>query len=82
MTLESKLAKIREGAAERIPKETRELMARATQELRESGALDRIASVGDRLPPFALENRDGTTVRSEDLLARGPLVVSVFRGSW
>jgi hypothetical protein len=29
-----------------------------------------------------LENAQGTVVRSDELLARGPMVVTVFRGVW
>lgn len=50
--------------------------------LRASGVLDRVIKVGDRLPPFALKNAFGEEVRSSELLANGPLVLTVFRGSW
>jgi peroxiredoxin len=39
-------------------------------------------NTGDRLPAFALENAQGTVVRSDALLAKGPMVVTVFRGVW
>ncbi len=82
MTLASKLDAIREGAAKRRPAEQLQAMARATRALRESGIMDHVVRAGDRLPEFALANRSGIPVRSADLLARGPLVLSVFRGSW
>jgi peroxiredoxin len=44
--------------------------------------MDRVIKVGDRLPAFALQNAFGQEVRSSDLLANGPLVLTVFRGSW
>ena len=82
MSLASKLAQIKEGAAKRIPADKREIMGRATTALRESGIMERVIEIGATLPPFALRNRDGREVRSDDLLARGPLVLTVFRGSW
>lgn len=82
MDLAQKLDAIREGAKKRVSEEVRELMARATKELRDSGALDHVIAVGTRLPDFALANQHGLTVRSEELLARGPLVLTFFRGSW
>jgi hypothetical protein len=82
MSLESKLQSIRDGAAKRIPDQTRAVMADATRALRESGILERVIQVVDTLPPFELANRNGDVVRSAELLARGPLVLSVFRGSW
>src|SRR5215831_5820944 len=38
--------------------------------------------VGDTMPAFVLPNAEGTLVSSDELLARGPLVVSFFRGDW
>ena len=57
-------------------------MHRATADLRASGIMDHVIKVGDRLPLFTLKNAFGKEVRSEDLLAAGPLVLTVFRGSW
>jgi peroxiredoxin len=44
--------------------------------------MDRVIKVGDPLPAFALPNAYGQEVRSADLLAKGPLVLTFFRGSW
>ena len=82
MSLEEKLAAIREGAVKRVPAEQREIMANATKALKASGILDQTIKVGDRLPPFSLKNQNDETVNSGDLLASGPLVFTVFRGSW
>ncbi len=80
--LAEQLETIRLGADKRIPPEKRAIMHRATADLRASGILDRVIKVGDPLPPFALKNAFGQEVRSADLLATGPLVLTVFRGSW
>ena len=82
MSLDEQLAKIREGAITRIPEDKRAIMARATQELRDSGIMDRVIKVGDTLPPFALQNADGVEVTSAGLLAQGAVVMTVFRGHW
>lgn len=37
---------------------------------------------GDAMPPFVLPNAEGRLIASDELLARGPLVVSFFRGDW
>ena len=57
-------------------------MDRATEDLRQSGILDRIVAVGSPAPAFELANHDGRRVASAELLAGGPMVVSFFRGSW
>ena len=82
MSLEEQLAKIREAGAKRVPEEKRAVMARATQELRESGIMDGVIKVGDTLPPFALPNANGVEVTSDSLLSQGSVVLTVFRGHW
>jgi hypothetical protein len=58
------------------------LMHRAVDELRASKAADRALKVGDRAPEFTLPNAEQRDVGSRELLARGPLVVTFYRGRW
>ncbi|KAL4875696.1 redoxin domain-containing protein [Aspergillus karnatakaensis] len=44
--------------------------------------LTQTIQVGDNLPPFRLPNALGEEVSSTDLLARGPLLITFYRGSW
>lgn len=57
-------------------------MQRATAELIASGAAGRALKAGDKAPAFSLTDSAGQTVTSVDLLAKGPLVVSFYRGVW
>ena len=57
-------------------------MHRATAELKASGIEGRARKIGDRAPDFALFNQDHIEVSSTDLLRKGPMVVSFFRGHW
>ena len=82
MVLEDTLRGIREASAKRIPADKATIMHRATEDLGVSGIMDRVIKVGDRLPSFALPNAYGLDVRSSDLLAKGPLVLTFFRGAW
>ncbi|MEX2482757.1 MAG: hypothetical protein WD928_18020 [Gammaproteobacteria bacterium] len=82
MILQSKLEAIKQGAMKRIPADKAEVMAAATTNLRNSGILDGVISAGSKLPSFALSNQNGAEVRSQDLLARGAVVLTVFRGHW
>ncbi len=82
MSLAEQLDKIRAGGAKRVPEHKRAIMAAATQALRDSGIVDKALKPGGKLPAFALENAQGQVVRSGDLLAQGPMVVTVFRGVW
>ena len=59
-----------------------EAMHRATAELITSGQAGRALKAGDKAPDFVLNDPDGKPVSSRDLLAKGPLVVSFYRGVW
>jgi len=82
MTLAARLDAIRDGAAKRIPEATLATMHEATRALRASGILDGVIKPGAVLPPFRLANSRGEAVSSDDLLARGAIVLTVFRGHW
>jgi hypothetical protein len=82
MPLKEKLDAIREASGKRIPPDKQAIMHRSTTDLRNSGILDRIVKVGQPMPAFAGLAHDGRTISSSDLLARGPLVLSYFRGHW
>ncbi len=51
-------------------------------ELEASGLLNTMAAVGSSAPAFSLTAGGGKRVRSEDLLALGPVVIKFFRGRW
>ena len=82
MSLEEKLQAIREGAKKNFPPEVIATMHKATTELRESGILNSAFQVGDSLPAFELPNIEKQIIRSQDLLAKGPLVLTFYRGAW
>ncbi len=82
MSLGDQLDRIRAGAAKRVPEDQRAVMAAATEELRRSDILDGAVKVGERLPEFARLNAHGEAISSAQLLARGPLVLTFFRGVW
>ncbi|KXV54721.1 alkyl hydroperoxide reductase, partial [Gluconobacter japonicus] len=55
---------------------------RATAELIASGAAEKALKAGDNAPPFTLNDPEGNPVSSADLLSKGPLVISFYRGVW
>jgi peroxiredoxin len=65
-----------------VPPSVIETMDRATNELIASGTARHALKAGDSAPAFALADRGGKIVASRDLLARGPLIVSFYRGVW
>lgn len=70
------------GPPYNAPRSVIETMHRATAELKASGLAKRAKKVGDKAPAFALKDPEGNIVFSRDLLARGPLIVSFYRGVW
>ena len=82
MLLSDKLTAIREISAKRIPPPAAAIMHRATEDLRSSGILNSVIKMGDPLPDFTLLNQNGIPTSSFSLLKQGPLILTVFRGSW
>jgi hypothetical protein len=82
MTLQEKLDTMREASKTRIPPEARAIMQRSVDDLRASGIMNRVARVGQTAPDFTLPNADGRSVSLKELLARGPVVLSFYRGRW
>jgi len=80
--LQDRLDTIRRGFEKQAPPEAIEIMHRATRDLADAVAREPGLGVGDAAPPFRLPDQDGNMVDSADLLARGPLVVTLFRGHW
>jgi peroxiredoxin len=81
-TLSDRLAAMREKAAMVLKPEVAQLLERHIDELRRPGAMNRPLKAGDTAPAFALKDLDGNGVSSAEILARGPLVVSFYRGTW
>ena len=72
------------GPPYNAPKAVIEIFHRATDELRQSGLAERALKTGDRAPGIHSEQpgKDGNSVSSAELLAKGPLVITFFRGHW
>ena len=80
MSLKDELDRIRAeaGANAKIKAAYEALVA----QLGRAQTASRALKVGQAMPSFMLPNADGRLVFSDDLLARGPLVVNFFRGDW
>ncbi len=65
-----------------VPKATQAINDRAIEEFRQAGLAQRALKVGDTAPEFNLQDARGNVVRSADLLARGPLIITFIRGRW
>ena len=65
-----------------VPAETREIYARVVAELKETNLAGNALRVGMTAPAFELMDHNGKAVSSEELLAKGRLVVCFIRGRW
>lgn len=87
MKLQDKLDAMREdfenGRFPLVPtRDQLDAMNRATQSLIDSRQAEKALQAGDTAPGFTLEDEDGNSVSSRELLARGPLVTTFYRGVW
>jgi peroxiredoxin len=82
MTLQANLKAITEGVRQQAPAEVFAAIEAANAKLEISGIAGRALKAGDRIPDFDLPDATGKVVRSGELLAAGPLVISFYRGSW
>jgi hypothetical protein len=76
------LRKHKEEVLSRLDAEDVATMAQATEALVRSGIAERTKKIGDRAPDFTLPNTSGELVHLAELLARGPVVVTFYRGVW
>lgn len=83
LPLQSKLDALKaEFETNLAPPAVVQALHRSIDELIASGAAERALKAGDRAPTFTLPDLDGRPVSSQELLGRGPLVVTFYRGVW
>jgi hypothetical protein len=82
MSLQDRLNELKTKFESTAPKDALEIMHRATEELRNSGIMDRMLEVGETVPEFELNNAHGKLISLKGLLSKGPLVLSFYRGKW
>ncbi len=82
MTLKQKIDEYKQQSAGKAPPEAVAVMQRCTAELQASLTTRDIPAKGDALPAFSLPDSHGNVVSSTQLLEKGPLVVTFFRGMW
>lgn len=80
--LSRRLAQRAEESRRELPEIYYKILRKSVAYLRDSGLFDGALKVGETLPRFHLQNAAKVFVDSHELLARGPLVVSFFRGDW
>jgi hypothetical protein len=82
MSLQEKLDAQRTAFEAEAPPEAVAVIHQATEDLRNSGIMEGVLKAGAQAPAFELPDEKGKTVRSAELLSKGPLVISFYRGVW
>ena len=82
MTLKQKIEAYKEDFKKKAPQEAQEIMRRATNDLQNSPQMINTIKVGDMAPDFSLKNTANNDIVLGDLLDRGPMVLSFYRGRW
>lgn len=82
MSFQDELADIKQAVTEKRGAEMIATYERGIDALRATGIANRALAVGDAMPDFELPNARGHTVRSRDLVGRGPLIITFYRGGW
>jgi len=81
-TLRSVFSERKELIGKYVPAETQAIHARAVADLKQRRLAANILSVGAKIPDFQLQDHDGKSGSSTDLLAGGRLVLCFIRGRW
>ena len=82
MSLNGTLRQMKEASLSRIPPAAAVIMGRVKKELEDSGIVNNALAPGDTAPDFALKDWQGQHFSSKEILAKGPMVLTVYRGSW
>ena len=66
----------------KLPADVLALMNTTNEELIAQHVRDNALQVGQKVANFSLANHRGDTVALTDLLAKGPVIISFYRGGW
>ena len=82
MNVREELQIMADSSKDRISSEAREVMSSFQKELESKKLLSTLRKAGDKFPNFSLPNHRGELIKSEDLLQKGSLIVTFYRGGW
>ncbi|MDR6830737.1 peroxiredoxin [Bosea sp. BE271] len=82
MSLQEQLDAYRTQFESKAPAEALAVIRKATSDLVATGQAERALGEGSKAPRFELYGSSGAIVRSSELQAAGPVVISFYRGIW
>ena len=81
-TLKARLDAFKAEFAETAAPEVVQAFQEGIDEVAQSGILDKAKKVGEQAPLFELPDAAGASIKLEDQLKQGPVVLVWFRGGW
>ncbi|HEM7852244.1 peroxiredoxin-like family protein [Burkholderia multivorans] len=82
MSLSAQIDALKAGMADKVPAEALQAMGKAAADLAASGITETALKACARAPAFELPDAEGRTVRLNELLKDGPVVLTFYRGQW
>jgi hypothetical protein len=82
MKLQAKLDALKKEGMSNRPPEIVATLLQETENLVQSGIAEKAIGIGETMPEFTLPDEKGNVINSRDLLAKGPLAISFYRGIW
>jgi peroxiredoxin len=82
MSLNDQIEEYKAGFRSKAPEVVQATMAKATQDLAASGIAKKAPNKNEKLPNFSLKNQNGEIKTLDQLLEKGPVVVTFYRGGW
>jgi len=82
MTLQERLSAMKKESLATKPPEVVAIMLQEVEKLVQAGIAGKAIEAGEVLPEFTLPDENGDLVNSKDLLSKGPLALSFYRGIW
>ncbi len=82
MKLQETLDALKKESIAGKPPEIVATLVQGVEDLIQSGIANKAINTGDSLPEFSLPDEKGNLISSRELLAKGPLAISFYRGVW
>ncbi|MGO2291567.1 MAG: peroxiredoxin-like family protein [Pseudoalteromonas sp.] len=82
MNLTAQIAAYEEQKKAKMPSDILDVMNQTTELLVSKHIADKALRIGDKVADFTLPDQNGKAIKLSNLLAKGPIVVSFYRGGW
>ena len=82
MSLKDDIQQQREQTLAKAPQDVIDVLVGTTEDLKQQGIENNALGVGDQAIDFSLPNVHGQDVNLTQALAKGPVVLNIYRGGW